>query len=214
MIGSSLLPLFPLKVVLCPGEQLPLHIFEDRYKDMVYYCLETDEPFGIVFQRKEDDLAKVGCAARIVRIMNQYDDGRMDILTMGEQRFRVNDIRQERLYMTAEVEPIVEPLEEVRINIRERAITQHMKLLELTGETIRPSIYEREQHISFVLAHNSGLSLNQKQQLLEMNSENRRIEFLVTHLEELIPRVAEYKDAQWKIRSDGHFGEGPPTLDL
>lgn len=214
MIGSSLLPLFPLKVVLCPGERLPLHIFEERYRDMVRYCLETDEPFGVVLERDDDDLAEVGCSARIDRVLNRYDDGRLDILAVGEQRFRVNDLRQERVYPTADVEPIIEPLEPVQSDVRERAITQHMKLLELAGETIRPSIYEGTAQISFVLAHNAGLTLDQKQKLLEMDSENERIEYLVSHLKDLIPRVSRYKDVQWTIRSDGHFEGELPDLDL
>lgn len=214
MIGSSSLPLFPLKVVLCPREQLPLHIFEDRYKAMIRYCLETEEPFGVVLERDDDGLAEVGCTARVDRVLNRYDDGRLDILAVGGRRFRVDDVRRERMYLTATVQPIVEPYETVEAEMRERAITQHMKLLELAGETIRPSIYQGASHISFILAHNAGLTLEQKQQLLEMDSENRRIEYLVSHLKDLIPRISRYRDIQGIVRSDGHFGDQLPDLDI
>jgi ATP-dependent Lon protease len=214
MIGSSSLPLFPLKLVLCPGEQLPLHIFEERYKEMIRYCLETGEPFGIVLDREDEGVADVGCTARIDRVLNRYDDGRLDILAVGGRRFRVDDVRRERLYLTATVQPFVEPFEPVQSEMRERAITQHMKLLELAGEKIRPSIYEETPQISFVLAHNAGLTLEQKQTLLEMGSENERIEYLVSHLEDLIPRISHYRDVQGIIRSDGHFGDDLPDLEF
>lgn len=213
MIGSYSLPLFPLKVVLCPGEELPLHIFEERYREMIRYCLATEEPFGIILER-EEGFADVGCTARVDRVLNRYDDGRLDILVVGEERFRLDDVHQKRLYLTATVEPIVESYEPVEADMRERAITQHMKLLELAGETIRPSIYQNASHISFTLASNAGLSLEQKQRLLEMDSENARIEYLVSHLKDLIPRISRYKDVQGRVQSDGHFGDELPDLDI
>lgn len=208
------LPLFPLNAVLVPGEKLPLHIFEERYREMIRYCRETEEPFGVVFERDDDEIVEIGCAARIDRIVTEYDDGRLDVLTEGQNRFRIVEVYRERVYLTADVEPIEEHRERVRSETRERVITQHMKLMELAGETIRPDIYEGRPRISFVLAPNAGLSLDQKQRLLEMESENERLEFLVRHLADLIPRLSEYQDTRWQVRSDGHFGDELPDLEL
>src|SRR5690606_10969850 len=129
------LPLFPLGLVLFPGEAVPLHIFEDRYRDLVRHCLETDAPFGVVLA-DGDEMARVGCAARISRVLQRYDDGRLDIVAVGEERFEVDEVTQERSYLTARVRSY-EPIEQLAIGEgRERVITLHMKLLELAGEAI------------------------------------------------------------------------------
>jgi ATP-dependent Lon protease len=214
MRGTFSLPLFPLDVVLVPGERLPLHIFEERYRLMIRYCLETEEPFGVVYEPEDGEMATVGCSAQIQQVIEEYEDGRLDILTRGENRFRITQIYHQRAYMTADVEPVEEHREHVRSEVRERVITQHMKLMELAGETIRPNIYEGRPRVSFVLAHNAGLSLEQKQRLLEMNSENERLEYLVSHLADLIPRLSEYQDTRWQVRSDGHFGDELPDLEI
>ncbi|MEM1043634.1 MAG: LON peptidase substrate-binding domain-containing protein [Bacteroidota bacterium] len=201
------LPLFPLGVVLYPGEPMPLHIFEDRYQAMVRHCLETEEPFGIVLA-EDQDLARIGCTARIDRVLQRYEDGRMDILTVGEERFRIEEVHQERLYLTARVTSF-EPLDEGVANpaARERVITLHMKLLELAGENIRPVIYEGPKRISFVVAQNAGLDLESKQEVLELATEEERLEYLGAHLEQLIPEVRKARERNRRIQSNGHLKE-------
>jgi ATP-dependent Lon protease len=198
------LPLFPLGMVLFPGEAVPLHIFEYRYREMVRYCLETDEPFGIVLV-EDERLASIGCTARIERVLRRYEDGRYDIVARGEDRFAIDAVKQERAYLTAtahafgRVEPLPNPDE------RERVITLHMKLLELSGETIRPSIYEGPKQISFVVGQNVGLDLARKQELLELPSEQDRLQYLSQHLEQIIPEVEHARDRARRIQSNGHF---------
>jgi len=85
---SSLLPIFPLELVLLPGVPLPLHIFEPRYKEMIAECLEQKKPFGVV-RASSDGVAEIGCTAEIMSVTKKYDDGRMDILTRGVERFEV-----------------------------------------------------------------------------------------------------------------------------
>lgn len=203
------LPLFPLGVVLYPRERLPLHIFEPRYQELVGYCLETKERFGIVLF-DDGETARVGCTARIHRVTERYADGRMDIVVQGERRFEIRDIFQERAYLTADVELIQEPASPPERDLKERAITQHMKLLELAGRTVRPSLYQDVAEVSYVMAHNAGLTLKQKQQVLELRTENERIAYLVEHFEELLPRVEQVEDVRRKIRSNGHFKDFPP----
>ena len=84
---SSLLPLFPLDVVLLPGAPFPLHIFEPRYKEMIADCLAESQPFGVV-RVKDDGIANLGCTAEITSIVKKYEDGRLDILTEGRRPFR------------------------------------------------------------------------------------------------------------------------------
>ncbi|HHP7238619.1 LON peptidase substrate-binding domain-containing protein [Longibacter sp.] len=203
------LPLFPLGLVLYPNEQLPLHIFEERYKDLTAYCLEHDVPFGIV--RVDDGrLASVGTTARIQRVVNRYDDGRMDIIVRGEERFGLKDVHERKSYMTADVDIFDIERQPVESDLRERVITQHMKLLELAGRTVRPDLYVDVPDLSFVLAQNAGLSNDQKQEVLEIRDESDRIRYLIQHFEMLIPRVEQKEDLRRKIRSNGHFKDFPP----
>lgn len=206
------LPIFPLGVVLYPQERLPLHIFEPKYREMVQVCLEDDGPFGVLLF-DEGEMAEIGCTAQIINVVTRYDDGRLDILVEGRRRFRLLEVYSERLYMTAAVEMVSESWEPAESELKERAITQHMKLLELAGRTVRPSLYQDVREVSFVMAHNAGLTLRQKQQVLELPTESDRIAFLVDHFEDLIPRVEQIEDLKRKIRSNGHFKDFPPEVD-
>jgi Lon protease-like protein len=99
---SSLLPIFPLELVLLPGVPLPLHIFEPRYKEMIAECLEQKKPFGVV-RASSEGVADIGCTAEIMSVTKKYDDGRMDILTRGVERFEVIHVNDERAFLQAEI---------------------------------------------------------------------------------------------------------------
>lgn len=209
MASIDSLPLFPLDLVLYPGEHLPLHIFEERYKELTQYCLDHDVAFGIV-RAQEDAMAEVGTTARIREVATRYEDGRMDIVVEGEERFRLMELHSEKSYYTADVVLLDEEEQSVDIDLKERVITQHMKLLELAGRTVRPDLYKDEEFLSFVLAKNAALDGEQKQELLEMTNENDRIQYLIRHFETLIPRVEKKEDVHRRIRSNGHFRDFPP----
>lgn len=207
-MDRKLLPLFPLELVLYPEERLPLHVFEDRYKDMVRDCIEGDRSFGVVLVQ-DGRLASVGCTARIVRVARRYDDGRMDIVVAGEYRFRIDRVVEDLAYLQGGVVRLPEPKDEPDPVMRERLISQHLKLLELGGRMPSPVIYQDRPLLSFLVAHNAGLSLEQKQQVLEMPDEAQRIDFLVAHLESFIPKVEEVETLRRKVRSNGHFPDFP-----
>lgn len=209
MASIDSLPLFPLNLVLYPGERLPLHIFEDRYKELTTYCLDHDVPFGVI-RTDGETMADVGTTARIQEVGTRYEDGRMDIVVEGEERFRLLELHEQKSYYTADVELLEDPEENVDLSLKERVITQHMKLLELAGRTVRPDLYENVSTLSYVLAQNAALEEEQKQELLELSSENERIRYLVRHFETLIPRVELEEDVQRRIRSNGHFKDFPP----
>ena len=204
------LPLFPLDLVLYPGARQPLHIFEERYKDLAQFCLAEDAPFGIVLA-EDGVLSDVGTTAEIERVAQRYDDGRLDLITVGSERFRTEDVHSgERSYLTADIDwlPDTEG-NEAPPEMRERAITQHMKLLELAGHTPRPGLYEDVQRLSFVLAQNAALETPQQQAVLELHSERERLAFLTQHLEALLPRVEQQQSTRERIRSNGHFKDFP-----
>jgi len=203
------LPLFPLNLVLYPGERLPLHIFEARYKDLTQYCLDHEVPFGIL-RAKDDTLAEIGTTAQIQEVVTRYEDGRLDIAVTGEERFRLRSLHDAKSYYTGDVVLLGEEASDPDLDLKERAITQHMKLLELAGRTVRPGLYEDVEHLSYVLARNAALDGDQKQDLLEIDSETQRIQYLIDHFESLIPRVEEKEDVHRRIRSNGHFKDFPP----
>ena len=105
------IPLFPLNVVLMPGAPMPLHIFEDRYKQMVDECLREESEFGMVFA-DESGTRKVGCTAKIVELVERYDDGRMLILVEGSRRFRLNNVLTGKPYYVGEIEFFEEEAED------------------------------------------------------------------------------------------------------
>ena len=195
--------------MLYPAERLPLHIFEPRYKEMTARCLETQSPFGIVFF-DEGKIAQIGCTARITHVLERYEDGRMDLLVDGEQRFEVLDMFNDESYLTADVETMDEPEEPLNRALQQRMITQHTRLLELAGRTVHTSLYKDQDHLSFVIAANVGLTPQQKQEVLELLTENQRIDYLIGHLEGLIPKVEHMEDLRLKIQSNGHFKDFPP----
>ena len=203
------LPLFPLGLVLYPTERVPLHIFEPRYRKMTEVCLATDRPFGIVFF-DEGAMAQVGCTARIAHVLQRFEDGRMDLLIGGETRFEVIDVYDDEPYLTADVKTIDEPDEPPGQDNQERVITQHMRLLELAGRRVRPSLYENQSLLSYLIAPNAGLTPQQKQKILELLSESQRISYLILHFETLIPKVERMDELRRKIQSNGHFRDFPP----
>jgi Lon protease-like protein len=199
---STLIPLFPLDVVLFPGTPLPLHIFETRYKEMIAECLAKNLTFGVV-RAIEQGLAEVGCTAEIVTVVREYPDGRLDLVTEGRKRFEVLGVNEERAFLRGEVrmiddEPGVPPQEDA-----ERAIELYSELLAMAGAqqdlgAVDPSL------MSFYLAASLPLDLDFKQKLLSLRSEAERLPLLITYLETLIPNLHRAARARQKAGGNGH----------
>src|SRR6187549_2275230 len=102
-MADALLPLFPLKVVMLPGTPMPLHIFEDRYKEMVGEAIEANSEFGIV-QAGERGILNIGCSVVVEKVMERYDDGRMDIVVRGRRRFEIMLLDEEKEYLRGSVQ--------------------------------------------------------------------------------------------------------------
>ena len=197
----SLLALFPLDVVLFPRAPLPLHIFEPRYKEMVNECLEQKRPFGMVRANK-NELAEVGCTAVILNVSKKYDDGRIDIVTEGKQRFEIVQLSQERPFLQGEVLYFDDEPAEVAAADLDTVTQLHEQLLDILGENV--AIDRRQPLISFHLAHELPVDLDFKQALLEMKSEAERIETLIEYYRATIPKVEKTLRAREKATSNGH----------
>lgn len=201
-MASEPLPLFPLEVVLFPGAPLPLHIFEPRYKLMIGRCLEERLAFGVVLAQ-EKGMAPVGCTAEIVKLVKRYEDGRMDILTVGRQRFRIVQVVQDEAYLRGEVEPLgdqEEPAPDPESAARlEKAFEQICRLLhrEAAPRATPPTL------LSFHIASELPLDLAYKQELLEMVSEAERQESLTEQLEAWVPRLERTERVRRRARGNG-----------
>ena len=193
--------------MLYPSELMPLHIYELRYRTMTKRCLDEDQPFGVLCT-DDGKMADVGCTARIARVLQRYNDGRLDILIAGEQRFEVLALYDNRAYLTGDICYLEDAREVPQRNVVERVIAQHMRLLEIAGRKIRPSVYREAETVSFLIARSAGLTLQQKQELLEFPNEQARIEFLIKHFEGFIPRIEETQTLRTKIQSNGHLELG------
>src|SRR5215813_15015797 len=101
-MSRRLLPLFPLQLVVFPRTQLPLHIFEERYKEMVGDAIRDQSEFGIVLA-KEDGIVNAGCTVTVEKVMEMYSDGRMDVLTRGQRRFEIVALNEDKAYLQGEV---------------------------------------------------------------------------------------------------------------
>ena len=203
------LGLFFLESILYPGEEKNLHVFEPRYKEMVANCLADDRPF-VIMRGSERHIREIGCVADIAQILAQYEDGRVDIAVKGVYRVQIIRIDRRKLYHQGIVEEYQDTHETASIPKREQLIAQHIKLLEISGRTVDPQFYNSNTPISWMIGRNCGLTLDQRQQLLEMQSEDERIEFLIHYLQEFIPVVTEKWEIRQKIISNGHFKDFPP----
>jgi len=199
---ASLIPLFPLDVVLFPGTPLPLHIFEPRYKEMVGECLAQNHPFGVV-RAVEQGVAEVGCTAEIVTVVKEYEDGRLDIVTEGRRRFEVLQVNQERAFLRAEVLMIDdEPSLPARAEV-ERATALHSELLAMAGAQQDLSAADPAM-LSFYLAGSLPLDLDFKQKLLSLRSEAERVALLIHYLDQLVPKIRRAALAKQKAGGNGH----------
>jgi Lon protease-like protein len=183
------LGLFPLGLVLLPGERLPLHIFEPRYKELVGECLAEERPFGIVLS-DDSGLKEVGTEASVIEVLERFDDGRLNIVVEGGERFRVVELTSGRAFQTGEVEEVSD--EEVAVDEEdaERALGLFQELRELVGSDVEEP-EEGERVLSFALASRVDFGLDPKQKLLELTSEAERLTLVIELLEGALTAVRE-----------------------
>jgi Lon protease-like protein len=197
------LPIFELPVVLLPGELLPLHIFEERYKRMISHCVDTEEPFGVVFHDEEGGARRIGCEARVEQVLEEFDDGRMNIVVSGERPFRVLDRFEAPEYPAGEVEPIEAPgAPEEDPDAAELARDAFAELVErVSGEP--PETGELAAQDAYDLAARVELPVETKQRLLELRSEPERMRVLGNALRALADAVTRSREIAERARMNG-----------
>ena len=199
------LGIFELPVVLLPGERTALHIFEERYKRMIGDCLDSGEPFGIVF-RDDDGARRIGCAARVEELVERFDDGRMNIVISGEQPFRVLDRFDSPDYPSGSVEPI-EAAEESGDEDAEAADSARESFAELaeraTGE--RPDPEGLADSDAYGIASRIELPAETKQELLELRSEGKRFRLLARALTAVSEALERSEMVAERAAGNGHI---------
>ena len=201
----TLLPLFPLDLVLLPGTPLPLHIFEPRYREMISECLDRSQHFGVI-RGKEQELADVGCTAEILTVTKKYDDGRMDIVTEGRARFEVMQLNQERSFLQAEVlylhdGPDIPSQDEIA-----QGMNLHGEIMTLAGAEPEKTSEINAALVSFHLAGSLPLDLDFKQALLGMKSESERLRAVISFFETILPAMRRTVHVRRKAGGNGHAG--------
>jgi Lon protease-like protein len=199
---ASLLPLFPLDVVLFPGAPLPLHIFEPRYKEMIGECLEQKLLFGVV-RAQETNLADIGCTAEILAVTKTYDDGRMDIVTQGRDRFEILQLNQERAFLRGEIMYVADEPEKPTQDEVTRAVDLHRQILALANS--EQDLPENEESaLSYHLAGSLPLDLDFKQKMLSLRSEAQRIQTVIAYFEAILPNLRRAVTMRQKAGGNGH----------
>jgi Lon protease-like protein len=193
-------PLFPLGLVLIPHELVPLHIFEERYKLMIGECLERDREFGIVWL-SDDGLKQIGCSARVSKVLERFDDGRMNVLVEGTAPFRLLRRIDDLPYPAGDVEPLADD-EVAASELAETVRTRYADLVaEVTDE--RPEAESLALLDAYGMAATLDVALETKQALLELRSERDRLERLETLFAEALQRIRHAERAADRARGNG-----------
>jgi Lon protease-like protein len=208
-MSSRLIPLFPLRVVVFPRTPLPLHIFEDRYKEMVGNAVRDQSEFGVVLAQ-ENGIVNAGCTVMVEKVIETYPDGRMDILTRGQRRFEIVVLNEEKEYLQGEVsffddDDFAPPPAE----LRDQALSNYQALSNLAGSGDRgergePDLEDRQ--LSFQLAQDLP-DLDFLNGLLRHRSEIGRLKQLNHYLAEYVPRQRTIKRMSELAPTNGYGGK-------
>ena len=198
-------PLFPLGLVMLPGELVPLHIFEERYKQMIGECLDEEREFGILWLA-DDELKEVGCAARVTRVLERFEDGRMNILAEGTTPFRMERRIGDMAYPAGDV-VLLDDEPDADDDALERARTTYADLVEEVTDA-RPEAETLAGLDAYGMAATVDINPAAKQALLELRSEPARLEQLDGLFAEALRRIKTAARVAEQASGNGHLKPG------
>ena len=202
---TNFVPIFPLGIVVYPGEDLNLHIFESRYKQLINECNQAKKPFGIPTVM-DDHVNEIGTLVEITEITKVYDNGEMDVKTKGIKVFRILEILKdvpEKLYSGAIVNY---PENHKKGNAKlMKAVIEGIKQLHGILHVTKEFKHPEKELSSYDVAHHAGLSLEEEYELLGLFYETQREEYLKRHLAKVLPVASEMELLKNKIQLNGHF---------
>ena len=204
---TNFIPIFPLGVVVFPGEQLNLHIFEPRYRQLIQDCFGEKRSFGIPIVLK-NNVSEMGTLVTITEIVQVHKDGKMDIRTRGEKVFRMLELVKtipEKLYSGAIVHyPDNDERQNSKLTAQVIAgIRELHKLIQVSKDFKKSD----DELCSYDLSHHAGLSLEEEYELLGLLHESQRLEYLKQHLSKVLPVLAGMESLKERIQLNGHFRE-------
>jgi len=212
-MDDLLLPLFPLEVVLFPQQPFPLHIFEERYREMIGECLAAkaagtgQQEFGVLLVQGEQ-LATVGCTARILNVTRKYEDGRMDIFTVGSRRFEILYTDEERPYLRGGVQFFDDDPEHDLPS--EASAQEAIELFRSAMQRLREStempihLPRPYRHLSFRIAAPLPLSAEFKQEILGLRDEGERLRRVINAIRQWVAHVERVQRARAKAGGNGN----------
>jgi ATP-dependent Lon protease len=202
-MAEPLIPLFPLPLVLLPNASLPLHIFEDRYREMMGEVIPAHGEFGMVLCN-DQGIVNIGCTATVEQVVRRYPDGRLDIVAVGRRRFTVISLNDEKSYLRAAVEFFNdEQANEVPAELRGRAIHAYQQLRTVLDDPSRAEARLDQPQMSFELGAWID-DTDKRQSLLGMRSETERLEYLVSVLPQYSARQQVVRLARRAGPQNGH----------
>jgi len=202
------IPIFPLSLVIFPNSKYPLHIFEERYKKLINKCLADKSGFGIV-SRIGENVSEVGVYADIINVIKIYASGEMDIVIQGNWRFRrVNFEMHAEGYYHSDVQKITDKESDFDYDLFSNLKDRVKEMLKFVNYDLNQSFWDtldKTSFKSFKIAEKSGLSILQQQELLTLQSENNRLNYLLDHFEKLEEKLEENKMIKEIILGDGYL---------
>jgi Lon protease-like protein len=211
---TNFIPIFPLSLVVYPGEKLPLHIFEPRYKQLVKESFEAKKPFGVPAV-VNNQLQEMGTLVQVTEIVQVYENGEMDIKTEGLAIFRILEMIKlvpDKLYSGAIVNYPPNMMVTANRDLMEKIVTgikELHRLLNITKDFKKPD----EELNSYDVGHHAGMSLDEEYELLGLMQEIQRQEYIKRHLQKVLPMLMEMELLKEKVKLNGHFRNLSP-LDL
>jgi ATP-dependent Lon protease len=204
MLRPRRIPLFPLDVVLLPGTQLPLHIFEPRYKEMIARCINEKLEFGMILAASTA-IASFGCTAEIAQKIKDYPDGRMDIQVEGRAAFQLTELLEEKEYYEGNVEYVVDDLSSLDAEKESQLIATFEQChVLLYGRSWLNSAPDEASTLAFRMAGLAPMELEKRQALLEMPAERDRREYVLHWMNEFLPKLAGRQRARRRAGGNGH----------
>jgi Lon protease-like protein len=194
-------PLFPLGLVALPGEVVPLHIFEERFKAMMERCLADESEFGIVWL-SDDSLREIGCACQITEVVERDDEGRLNILTRGTRPFQLLEREDHLPYPAGVVEFLADREEALDGSLAALARETYAELVQRATDN-RPEPLELAKMGAYEMAATVDFGLDAKQGLLDMRSENARLRLITRLFRAAMKRMEFVSHAQTRARSNG-----------
>lgn len=173
--------LFPLGIVLLPSEHVPLHIFEPRYRELIAECLEEQQEFGLIYA-DGDGVREVGTRARVIDVLEEFSDGRLNVVVEGGARFRVERLTRGRSFLTAVVVPAPDGYQRTDPDTATLACEAFRALAAVAGAEL-DELDETASQLSFELAAQVELPSDAKQELLELDEEQHRLELVIGMLD-------------------------------